>query len=125
MAYKFVEKRKTTQEEMAYIVYMMVSSYFHQAKCRNQRTADMLYLYYAEMNGTTQAAKEQKIIAQAETVLEAYENVLSVMNCEVLINFKEGSYVLDFITGFERIHAEVNRQGGCEIQIFQKGKSKH
>jgi hypothetical protein len=28
MAYRFAEKRQTVQEEMAYIVYMIVGSYF-------------------------------------------------------------------------------------------------
>lgn len=44
MAYKFIEKKKATQEEMAYIVYMIVGSYFNKAICKNQIMAKRLYL---------------------------------------------------------------------------------
>ena len=46
MVYKFVEKRNTLQEEMAYIVYMAVGSYFNKTICKNQAMSDRLYLYY-------------------------------------------------------------------------------
>lgn len=118
MVYKFVEKRKTAQEEMTYIVYMIVGSYFNKAKCRNLKTADRLYLFYAEMKESKQAAKEKKIITQAEATLKAYKNYLSAMNCEVLISCRDDKYVLDFITGFEQIHAEVDSKGNCEMQIL-------
>lgn len=118
MAYKFVEKRKTVQEEMAYIVYMIVGSYFNKAICKNWAMATRLYLYYAEMKEATQEANEQKVIAQAEHTFKGYEKNLEGMNCEVMLAFKEGRYVLDFVTGFEHIHAEVDRKGNCEMQLL-------
>lgn len=42
MVYKFVEKRNTLQEEMAYIVYMAVGSYFNKTICKNQAMSDRL-----------------------------------------------------------------------------------
>ena len=118
MAYPFVEKRKTTQEEMAYIVYMIVGSYFNKAKCKNSKIADRLYLYYAEMRESAQEKKEKKIITQVENVLKAYKKVLSTMTSEVMIHFRQDMYVLDFITGFERIHAEVDPKGYCVMQVL-------
>lgn len=118
MVYKFVEKRKTVQEEMAYIVYMIVGSYFNKAICKNRAMATRLYLYYAEMKEATQEAKEQKVIAQAEHIFIGYEKILEGMNCEVMVVFKESRYVLDFITGFEHVHAEVNRKGDCKMQLL-------
>lgn len=118
MAYKFVEKRKTVQEEMAYVVYMIVGSYFNKVFCKNQAMADRLYLYYAEMKGSTQEAKEKKVITQAEHTFKDYENILEAMNCEVAVRFRDGRYVLDFVTGFENVHAEVNHKGNCEIQLL-------
>ena len=53
MVYKFVEKHKTVQEEMAYIVYMIVGSYFNKVICNNRAMATRLYLYYAEMKEAT------------------------------------------------------------------------
>ena len=55
---------------MAYIVYMIVGSYFNKAICRNPVMADRLYLYYSEMKETTQEAKEQKVIMQADYELK-------------------------------------------------------
>ena len=118
MAYRFVEKRKTVQEEMAYIVYMIVGSYFNKAVCINHGTASRLYLYYMEMKENSQISKEQKIIMQSENVLKEYKSILCDMNCEVYISFKENKFVLDFITGFERIHAEVDKKGNCELCVI-------
>lgn len=42
------------------------------------------------------------------------------MNCEVVITFREGKYVLDFVAGFEHVHAEVNRKGTCEMELLAK-----
>lgn len=118
MAYKFVEKRRTVQEEMAYIVYMIVGSYFNKAICKNWAMATRLYLYYAEMKEAAQEANEQKVIAQAEHTFKCYEKNLEGMNCEVMLAFKEGRYVLDFVTRFEHVHAEVDRKGNCEMQLL-------
>ena len=103
---------------MAYIVYMIVGSYFNKAVCKNQMMENRLYLYYTEMREATQEAKEQKGITQAEHILKTCEKVLEGMNCEVVITFREGKYVLDFITGFEHVHAEVNRKGDYEMELL-------
>lgn len=103
---------------MAYIVYMIVGSCFNRAICKNPAMANRLYLYYAEMKEATQEAKEQKVIAQAERIFKTCEKVLEGMNCEVVIAFREGRYVLDFITGFEHGHAEANRKGNCKMELL-------
>ena len=120
MAFKFAEKRKTIQEEIAYIVYMIVGSYFNKTLCCNQLVVDRLYLYYMEMKQAAQEKKENKIIALADKILKDYDNILRVMNCEVMIEFKNNKYFLEFITGFERVHAEVDSKGNCEMEIWEK-----
>ncbi len=70
------------------------------------------------MKESKQAEKEQKVIAQAEHTFRGYEKTLEGMKCEVIIAFKEGKYVLDFVTGFEHIHAEVNHKGNCKMQLL-------
>ncbi len=122
MAYKFVEKRKTTQEEMVYIVYMILGSYFHKVECRNRTMVDRLYLYYMELKDSAQEKKEKRIIGQAEKILKGYKRILSAMNCEVMIRFEEDKCVLDFLTGFEAIHAEVDQNGICEMEISHDSK---
>lgn len=70
------------------------------------------------MKEATQEAKEQKVIMQAERTFKAYENDLEGMNCVVVISFRESRYILDSVTDFEYVYAEVNRKGNCEMQIL-------
>lgn len=111
MAYRFVEKEKHTQEEMAFIVYMIVSSYFHKATCRNPIMAKRLYLYYREMSEKLQESKERQVIREAEKIFKEDADLLHMMNCEVVIRKSGETYLLDFLTGFEQVHTEIDRKG--------------
>ena len=117
MAYRFVEKEKHTQEEMAFIVYMIVSSYFHKAACRNQFMVERLHLYYSEMNVKLQESKEQQVIREAEKIFKEEANLLCMMNCEVVIRRSGEIYQMDFLTGFEQVHAEIDRKGKFTIVL--------
>ena len=119
MALKYTERRRTIQEAAAYVVYMIVGSYYNKEVCRNQFTADRLYLYYKEQGAKKQEHMEAGIIAKAERALKPYEQVLAVMNCESRIYFRDGKYCIDFLTGFEHVHAEVDKAGRCEIRVEQ------
>lgn len=118
--YRFTEKRKTIQEAMAYVVYMIVGSYFNRETCRNQFAADRLYLYYKELGANKQEMMEACIIAQAGKVLKRYEDILSVMNCESKIRVENGRYLIDFLTGFEHVHTEVDQRGKSEIWVVER-----
>ena len=117
MAYQFVEKHKATQEEMAYIAYMIVGSYFHKEVCRNSVMPNRLFLYYTDMSEKAQETKERIMISEADRELRVVEDDLAVMNCESVIRFVDGKYVLDFFTGFESVHVEVDVKGKCSIEI--------
>ena len=67
-----------------------------------------------------QEMMEACIIAQAGKILKRYEDILSVMNCESRIRVKNGKYLIDFLTGFERVHAEVDQRGKCEIWLVER-----
>ena len=117
MAYRFMEKKKSTQEETTYIVYMIISSYFNKVICRNAYMEKRLYLRYTEMKRSTQENKESKVIAHLEKILARYETVLAKMNCEAMIRSVQDIYVLDFYTGFERIRAEVDPKGYYKVTV--------
>ena len=114
---RFTEKRKTIQEAVAYVAYMIVGSYFNKEKCRNQLAVDRLYLYYKEQGAKKQELLEAGIIAQADRVLKKYEDDLAVMNCESRICVSDGRYIINFLTGFERVHAEVDQRGSTAIWV--------
>lgn len=119
MAYKFTERRKTIQEAAAYVVYMIVSSYYNKEICRNQFAADRLYLYYKEQGAKKQEMMEADVIVQADKSLKQYEDILALMNCESKIYYQNGRYMIEFLTGFERVHAEVDRKGRCKIWVVE------
>lgn len=118
MAYKFVEKKNVAQEEMAYIIYMIVGSYFNKVRCRNAFAEKRLYLYYMEMKNQAQEAKEKKVIREAEKVLGDFEEVLGEMNCEVFFGTAEDELTIDFVTGFEQVHVVVDKKGNYDMQVL-------
>lgn len=117
MAYKFTGKKKATQEEMAYIVYMIVGSYFNKVTCKSEFAEKRLYLYYMDMREQTQEKKEFRVIRQAEEILKNYAPAFGQMNCEVVIAHSDDKYRLDFVTGFEEVHAEIDTNGSCELEV--------
>lgn len=118
MAYKYSVKRQTRQEENAFIAYMIIGSYFKKETCRNHFAADRLYLYYREMSVKKQELVEEKTIARVDKALRNYTNDLALMNCESTIRFRDKKYVLEFVTGFERIIAEVDKKGNLNIIVI-------
>ena len=119
MTYRFTEKGKTIQEAAAYAAYMIVGSYFNKEICRNWFAVDRLYLYYKEQGAKKQEMLEAGIIAHADRMLRQYEDILAVMNCESKICVKSGRYLIDFLTGFERVHAEVDQAGRTLIWVAE------
>ena len=63
---------------------------------------------------------EACIIAQAGKILKRYEDILSVMNCESKIRVENGRYLIDFLTGFEHVHTEVDQRGKSEIWVVER-----
>ena len=118
MAYKYSVKRQTRQEENAFIAYMIIGSYFKKETCRNHFAADRLYLYYREMSVKKQELVEEKTIARVDKALRNYTSDLALMNCESTIRFRDKKYVLEFVTGFERIIAEVDKKGNLNIIVI-------
>ena len=117
MAYKFVEKAKHTQEEMAFIAYMIVSSYFARTVCRTPQMADRLYLYYREMKDKTQESREQEVIRMADRTLGGCREALAIMNCEVRIEKINGNYYMNFHTGFEEVFVWIDQRGRVSMDL--------
>ena len=98
-------KKENNAGRNGYIVYMIVGSYFNKVT------------YYMDMREQTQEKKEFRIIRQAEEILKNYAPAFEQMNCEVVIAHSDDKYRLDFITGFEEVHAEVDINGSCELEV--------
>ena len=69
MRYAFLEKRSNKQQETAYMVYMIIGSYFHKCTCKTKILENKLFLSYKEMGKDKQEEKESRIIKVVERVL--------------------------------------------------------
>lgn len=117
MAYKFTEKTNNKQQQTAYVLYMIISSYFHKSICNTKLLEMSLFLHYRDLTGNRQEKLEQGIIEATEKKLQKVLPVLSQMNCEVSIRRRNGNYFLIFATGFESVSVVVDPQGNYHMDL--------
>lgn len=119
MRYSFTEKTSHRQQETAYMLYMIIGSYFHRCRCRSKALEENLFLYYKELGESRQIDKERLIIRVSEGVLKDNMTDLAQMNAEVVISRADEMYVLRFYTGFEDIVVTVDDKGLYEISLVE------
>lgn len=119
MRYSFTEKTSHRQQETAYMLYMIIGSYFHRCSCRSKALEENLFLYYKELGESRQIDKERQIIRVSEGVLGECLASMAQMNAEVFISKTDEMYVLRFYTGFEDIVATVDDKGRYDISLVE------
>ncbi len=117
MRYSFVEKTSHRQQETAYMLYMIIGSYFHRCSCKSKTVEENLFLYYKELQEKRQVEKERQIIKVSEGVLKDNIADLAEMNAEAVISKVNDLYILSFYTGFEMIVVTVDEKGRYEISL--------
>lgn len=117
MRYSFTEKTSHRQQETAYMLYMIIGSYFRRCSCRSKALEENLFLYYKELGERRQIDKERQIIRVSEGVLKDNMTDLAEMNAEVVISRADDLYILRFYTGFERVVVTVDEKGCYEISL--------
>ena len=117
MRYSFTEKTSHRQQETAYMLYMIIGSYFHKCSCRSKALEENLFLYYKELGESRQIDRERQIIRVSEGVLKDNMADLAEMNAEVIIVRAGDLYILSFYTGFEMIVVTVDEKGCYEISL--------
>ena len=119
MRYSFTERTSHRQQETAYMLYMIIGSYFHRCSCRSKALEENLFLYYKELQEKRQVEKERQIIRVSEGVLGECLASMAQMNAEVFISKTDEMYVLRFYTGFEDIVATVDDKGRYDISLVE------
>ena len=117
MRYSFVEKTSHRQQETAYMLYMIIGSYFPRCSCKSKAVEENLFLYYKELQEKRQVEKERQIIKVSEGVLKDNIADLAEMNAEAVISKVNDLYILSFYTGFEMIVVTVDEKGRYEISL--------
>lgn len=117
MRYSFTKKTSHRQQETAYMLYMIIGSYFHRCRCKSKAVEENLFLYYKELQEKKQVEKERQIIKVSEGVLKDNIVDLAEMNAEAVISKVNDLYILSFYTGFERVVVTVDEKGCYEISL--------
>ncbi len=115
-----LKKKADPQKENAYILYMIIGSLFSKTYCQTRIMEDKLYLSYVEMNRNTQEAREKQVIDAAEKALGPLCDLFSEMRCEAHIVQKGDTCCLEFCTGFEGVHADIDPRGNYTIELRQR-----
>ena len=117
MGYHFTEKRNNRQQQMGYILLMIIGSYFHKSICNTKAMETTLFLHYKELSENRQINLEERVIKDTERMLSDYLPIFTEMNCEISI-CRNGEYlILIFETGLEFITAEIDTKGNYRIRI--------
>ena len=74
----------------AYIIYMMVGSYFASCKCDNAILEKRLFLNYKDLSLNKQYAREEKILEKMKKLGEDYFDRFSDMDVLARISFEKG-----------------------------------
>ncbi|MBQ7774660.1 MAG: hypothetical protein IJ379_06895 [Lachnospiraceae bacterium] len=117
MAYQFVEKKSRKQQENAYIVYMMLGSFFEKAVCKAKFLEKSLFLYYKDLSAEKQVKREEEILNDLEKQLAQYMDELKDNNCQVHIQYKDENYVLQFVADNMLIETIIDKKGSIRLDI--------
>jgi len=110
-------RRYNSQYSEAYIVYMIIGSYFADCVCSNELEEKHLYLHYKEMPANRQLRDEKSVIDFFERHYRDLIVGISGLKCEAFFRKLCGNYYVCFDTGFERIMAVISPEGKFDIMV--------
>lgn len=111
-------KKSNAQQACAYILYMIIGSYFHKCICMSEAAALNLFLYYKEMEPNKQIQKEMEVIQYLEKHFREELNCFSDLNCEAHIIRFQNHYRIIFYTGFEGMIVTVTEKGKYSVKYY-------
>lgn len=115
MENQYKEKKSTKQQENAYIIYMMLSSFFQKAVCMTKHLEKTLFLYYKDLSAEKQVNREAEILKELEKKFAQQEKILEQSTCEVYLQNLGEEYRLLFAAKNYHIRIVVNNKGEYQI----------
>ena len=106
---KAAKNNKT--EQTAYIVFMMVGSYFEACSFANEFLEKSFYLSYMEMKDSTQGDVEERVENEFLRRCAFRLDSLAALRATVRVSRKDDGLVIRFETGFEEISVEISKTG--------------
>lgn len=96
----------------AYIIYMMMGSYFKECKCDNAILEKRLFLNYKDLSLNKQYAREEKILAKIDKLDENFLDRFTDVEAKVRISFADDSAdVVFYNNGKILLKATVDKKG--------------
>ncbi|MDO4189037.1 MAG: hypothetical protein Q4D29_08605 [Lachnospiraceae bacterium] len=96
----------------AYILYMIMGSYFNTCKCDNAILEKRLFLNYKDLSLNKQYAREEKIIAKVEKLDEDFLNKFEEIDAMTRITFEgDEAEVLFYADNKVLLKAKIDRKG--------------
>lgn len=115
-----VENGYKMQFAKGYIVYMMASSYFKKAICKNKREETHLYLHYCEMPQQKQFKHEEEVIRKIENIDKRILQRFETLQCHVIFQKVGKVYTIRFLTASEELIAEIDEKGNVDFRVYSK-----
>lgn len=115
MAFKSNDKKSTKQQENAYIIYMMLGSYFDKTVCKTKHLEKILYLYYKELSADKQVARENEVMKELDKHFEEYAELLENAECEIYFQKVGENFEVLFFSDEAKIKVVVDNKGMYNI----------
>lgn len=96
----------------AYIIYMMLGSYFNDCKCDNTILEKRLFLNYKDLSLNKQYAREEKILAKIDKLDEDFLDQFADIDAKARITFTDSDADIVFYDD-EKIFlkAKIDKKG--------------
>ena len=113
------ETGNETQMATAYIVYMMVGSFFKSCRLQSPIRMNSLRVHYAEMRVNSQLSVERRIERDFEEKYASFLDLFEESQCMVLFEEKGDQICVTFDTGFERLDVMVDKDGQVDFELYR------
>ena len=105
-----VKNARQQQYELAYVIYMIVGSYFKECDFAGP-VKERCYLYYQEMKADKQVRLENDIDRDFQILAGDILDELQEMKCSLTLSYDGIRLGLHFETGFEEFHYSILPNG--------------
>jgi len=113
------ENGSEVQLATAYIIYMMVGSFFKSCHVQSELRINSLYVHYSEMRINSQLSVERRVEWDFSEHFSEYLPIFSESRCEASVHEDGDKLCIEFNTGLERLTAIIDTDGQYEFSLAE------
>ena len=110
----YINIHTSIQDATAYIVYMIIGSYYTKCKAKNMMKEKALYMHYKQLGPKNQIRIERNV---ERIFLRMRDIVNTDLAAEVAFSCYGDAYIVYFHTGFQNINVYVDKEGMISIEV--------